>query len=495
MREQRQPGTNPVTNPRRAVAVIAAAAGVALLLNACAVGPDYRQPDTRVAATFKDLDPALYSTDAAPARFWTRFGDPLLDQLVSDALAANHDLRIAAAHFAEARAIHRETRFDLAPTVTADAGHTNQLAARAQTLPGYSRQQTLYDANLDAVWELDFFGRARRGLEASHAQVQASQAELRDAQVMVSAEVTRTYFELRGQQQQLVVARRNVENQRATLQITSARLDAGSGTDFDTSRAEALLNASSATMAPLEAAITRSIHRLGVLTGRDPDALAGQLQLPQDLPELPALVAVGDPATLLRRRPDIRETERALAASNAGIGLAVADLFPRVSFTGSVGVAATQANGLGDAGSGTRLIAPGITWAAFDLGRVRAQIGAARARNDAALARYEQTVLGALEETGNALMAHQKARERLQYLSESAAASARAAQVAQLRYQNGASDFLQVLDAERTLLQAQDALAQSRTETATTLVAVYKALGGGWEGAPPPRKLVAARTE
>jgi multidrug efflux system outer membrane protein len=232
-------------------------------------------------------------------------------------------------------------------------------------------------------------------------------------------------------------------------------------------------------MAPLQASITRSIHRLSVLTGREPDALVEQLQGPQGLPELPAMIAVGDPPALLSRRPDIRKSERALAASSARIGVAIADLFPHLTFTGSVGVAATDASGLGDAGSGTRLISPGLSWAALDLGRVRAEIGAARARNDAALARFEQTVLGALEETENALIAHQRARERLRFLDAAAAASGRASQLAQLRYQNGAIDFLQVLDAERTLLQAEDQLAQSRTETATTLVTVYKALGGG----------------
>jgi len=189
---------------------------------------------------------------------------------------------------------------------------------------------------------------------------------------------------------------------------------------------------------------------------------------------------------LLRRRPDIRVSERDLAAATAHIGVAVADLFPRVTFVGSVGVAATSASSLGDAGTGTRLIAPGISWAAFDLGRVRAQIAAAHARSDAALAKYQQTVLGALEETEDALVTHARAQDRLRYLGESAAASRRAAELARIRYENGVIDFLQVLDAERSLLQAEDQLAQSRTETATSLVAVYKALGGGWDGAPLP---------
>jgi multidrug efflux system outer membrane protein len=208
--------------------------------------------------------------------------------------------------------------------------------------------------------------------------------------------------------------------------------------------------------------------------------LRAQLALPAELPAVPEITAVGDPASLLRRRPDIAVSERQLAASTARIGVAVADLFPRVTFVGSLGLAAARTADLGEEGSGTRLIAPGLSWAAFDLGHVRARILAARARNDGALARYEQTVLRALEETENALVAHARSRERLQQLAEAAGASQTAARLARLRFENGAVDFLQVLDAERTLLDAEDQLAQGRTETATSLVAVYKALGGGW---------------
>jgi multidrug efflux system outer membrane protein len=192
------------------------------------------------------------------------------------------------------------------------------------------------------------------------------------------------------------------------------------------------------------------------------------------------MVAVSDPAQMLRRRPDIRVSERKLAASTARIGVAVADLFPRVSFTGSIGYAASSIDGLGDAGSVTHLIAPGISWAAFDLGRVRNRIGAARARTDGALAAYEQTVLRALQETEDALVTHARSREQLQQLSEAATASQTAARLARLRFENGAVDFLQVLDAERSLLTIEDSLARSRADTATSLVAVYKALGGGW---------------
>lgn len=457
------------------------------LLVACAVGPDYVAPETEAPEKFEHLDPQVYTNEEATAAFWKQFQDPLLEQLVDDALAANHDLRIALARVVEARAIRGETRLDLLPTITAGGGYTDQRASLAQLAVSPDRDVELYDAGFDAFWELDFFGRVRRSVERSNALADAAEASLRDALVIVTAEVTRTYFELRGQQQQLEVARQNVRNQRETLELTQALLDAGRGTELDTSRAQAQLSATLATIAPLEAALARSIHRLGVLTGRPPTALRQLLDPPAELPALPRVTAVGDPGTLLRRRPDIRVAERELAAATAGIGVAVADLFPRVTFTGSVGYVATSFGELGESGTDTSVLAPGISWAALDLGRVRARITGARARADAALSQYEQTVLRALEETENALVTHARARERLTHAQEAAQASATAARLARLRFENGAVDFLQVLDAERTLLEAEDRLAQARTETATSLIAVYKALGGGWEPAVAAR--------
>ncbi|HKZ74149.1 MAG TPA: efflux transporter outer membrane subunit, partial [Steroidobacteraceae bacterium] len=364
---------------------------IAGLLAGCAVGPDYVEPDTKVAERFDGVQAAVFSGEDALAQFWMQFGDETLDGLVGDALLANHDLRIAVANVAAARALRGETRLDLAPTITAGGGYTDQRLAAGQAVPGVPRDQEIYDAGFDAVWELDFFGRVRRGIEASSAEVGAAEAALRDAQVIVTAEVTRTYFELRGLQQQLDVARRNVANQRTTLDLTTVRLEAGRGTELDTSRAQAQLSATLSTIGPLEAAVARSIHRLGVLTGREPGALREVLGAQRDLPGLPAIAAVSDPATLLRRRPDIRVAERELAASTARIGVAIADLFPRVTFTGSAGYVAETSDGLGDSGSDTHLIAPGISWAALDLGRVRARIAASRATTHGALARYEQT--------------------------------------------------------------------------------------------------------
>jgi multidrug efflux system outer membrane protein len=455
-------------------------AAVAAILAGCAVGPNYREPTLELPQKFDSAETTAYSaTDADVARFWTVFGDQQLDQLVTRALYTNHDLRIALARLNEARALRGAARLDLGPTISAGAGYTDQRLSESQAGSG-PRNISGYDASFDAFWELDLFGRARRALEASNAQLQAAEASLGDVEVSVVAELSRSYFELRGDQQRLAVAQRNVANQTETLALTQARLEGGAGTELDTARATAQLAATRASIAPLQAAVARAIHRIGVLSGLAPDALRAQLELPGDLPAVPEITAVADPAQLLRRRPDIRVSERELAASTARIGVAVADLFPRVTFTGSVGVAAGSLGGLNDSGNGAHFIGPGISWAAFDLGHVRARIAAARARGEGALAGYEQTVLRALQETEDALVTHARSRDRLRDLTQAAEASQTAARLARLRYENGAVDFLQVLDAERSLLQIQDSLAQSRADTATSLVAVYKALGGGW---------------
>jgi multidrug efflux system outer membrane protein len=465
---------------KSSVALVAAA-----VLAGCAVGPDYKKPDTPVAAKFAGAEESTFSAQDAQAQFWTQFGDDTLNHLVDDALAANHDLRIALGHLAEARATRRQSLYDLAPTVTAQAGHQTQQLPASQF--GFPFKASFYDASFDAFWELDLFGRVRRNVEANTADLQGAEANLRDAQVSVIAELARTYFELRGEQNQLAVARRNVQNQQETLTYTEARLSAGRGTELDTSRARAQLSTTLSTIDPLEAAVSRSIHRLGVLTGRDPNALQDLLSPPHDLPPLPQTLAVGDPESLLRRRPDIRVAERQLAASTARIGVAVADLFPKVTFTGNFGYDAVNLSALGTSGSRAYTIGPSISWAAFNLGRVKAQVAGSRARTDTALAQYEQTVLRALEETENALVTHARSRGQLTHAADAAESSATAARLARARYEGGLVDFLEVLDAERTQLQAEDSLAQSRTQAATSLIAVYKALGGAWEGAPLPR--------
>jgi multidrug efflux system outer membrane protein len=464
---------------------LAVAFAVAAVLAGCAVGPNYKKPETQVAPTYTAAEPTVYTSEQAQVQFWKQFNDETLNKLVDDSLNANHDLRIAVGRLAEARAARHLSLYDLGPTVTASGGHTTQKVPEVES--GIPFTASYYDVGFDATWELDLFGRVRREVEASSAQLQGAEAGLRDAQVSVIAEVARTYFELRGQQEQLAVARRNIENEQASFNLTDARLKAGRGTELDTSRAKAQLSTTLSTIDPLEAAVARSIHRLSVLTGRDPNALTSVLAPPKDLPPLPQTLSVGDPGAMLRQRPDIRIAERQLAASNAEIGVAVGDYFPKVTFTGSFGYAAPTLNGLGTSGSKAYSIGPGISWAAFDLGRVHARVAGARAQKYTALAQYEQTVLKALEETENALVTHARSRDQLVHAADAAESSAAAAKLARVRYEGGVVDFLEVLDSERTQLEAEDRLAQSRAQAVTSLVAVYKALGGAWEGAPFPR--------
>ncbi|MGH8297125.1 MAG: efflux transporter outer membrane subunit [Steroidobacteraceae bacterium] len=480
---------------RKSIILIALTAA----LSGCAVGPNYVRPTTHVAKEFATARTAqtgtpestpshgIYSSDQAQIEFWKQFDDPILDGMVGDALTANYDLRIAVGRLVQARALRTQSLFDLAPTVTASGGYTKQRVPAVQDPFGGPYTTKLYDAGFDAVWELDFFGGVRRGIQARNAELEGEVANLHDAQVSVIAEVARNYFELRGEQTQLAVARANVKNQQQVLGLAQAQLEAGTGTDLDVARAQAQLDTTLSTVGPLEAAVARSIHRLSVLTGRQPDALVSVLSAPHALPPLPPIVPVGTPEELLRRRPDIRAAERNLAASTALVGVAVSNLFPKVTFTGSFGYAAAEPAGFGAAASRSYTIGPGITWAAFDLGRVRAQIAGARAGAVIALDQYRQTVLEALEETEDALVTHARERDQLLHAQDAARASATATKLAEIRYKGGMVDFLSVLDAERTQLQAQDALAQSRTQAATSLIAVYKALGGGWERAPLPR--------
>jgi len=453
------------------------------LISGCAVGPNYKQPQTSVAASFANNPTnAVTADEATLATWWKGFNDSKLNALIEQAIAHNHDLRIATANLKEARALRRLTTFDLAPTVQANAGYDNRLLSKAAAFPGTPRDKReleFFDAGFDATWELDLFGRVRRSVEAANAQAAATEADRVDVLVIVTAEVARNYLELRGQQNQLAVARKNAEVQKETLQITDDRLRGGRGTDFDVSRSSSLLNLTLSTIPPLEGSIQKTIHRLAVLTGQQPTTLTSDLLTPAPLPTVMPSLTLSSPEALLRRRPDVRAAERSLAASTARIGIATADLFPRVSFVGSVGLQADTFAGLGKSGAETWNFGPRITWAALDLGRVLARIKASDARAEASLAIYERTVLLALEETENALVDFGREQSRQQFLETSAQASQKAADLAHQRFEGGVADFLSVLDAERTLLEAQDRLAASQTRTATAFVAVYKALGGG----------------
>jgi outer membrane protein, multidrug efflux system len=414
-------------------------------------------------------------------QWWQIFGDPVLDTLMLEAQAANRSIAAAEARLREARAVRREQNWDFVPAPTAKASATSQRQSIGGTAPGIpvQRNSDLYEAGFDASWELDIFGRVRRGNQAAHAELGGAVAALDDMRLSVAAEVARNYFELRGAQQQLAVAERNAANQRRTLDLVQARLEAGRGTALDTARAEAQIETTLSTVPPLEAAVARARHRIEVLVGKRPGQLAEQLGTVAPLPNLPAKVAMDDPASLLRRRPDIRVAERQLAATSARIGVAIADMFPSITLNGSIGVQALNFNALDDRGNDYRRFGPALSWAFLDMGRVRQQVKAAGARHEEAYANYEQAVLLALEDVENALSDFARERQRLVHLSAAARASVLAADLATQRFEGGIADFLTALDAYRTALEAEELQAQSQTATATALVALYKALGAG----------------
>ncbi|MBY0398840.1 efflux transporter outer membrane subunit, partial [Myxococcota bacterium] len=413
----------------------------ALTISGCAVGPNYRAPEERAPDEFRPAARAgLYASSEIEPAWWNQFGDPLLVELVQDAIRGNLDLRIALANLNEARAIRFQTALTLLPIVPLNTDYTREKLSEAQLrgAPG-GRGFDFFETGFDATWELDLFGRIRRQVESATGVIERQQAILDDVVVSVVAEVGRTYFELRGRQNELAVARRNAENQEQTYDLTLALLEEGRGTQLDVSRAKAQLDSTRSLIPPLETTIRVDIHRLSVLTGRLPTELLDRLDAPQPIPIAPSEIAIGDPGELLRRRPDIRAAERNLASVTAQIGVATADLFPRVTFIGSIGVNASDTADLFSHGSDTYSFGPRIAWAAFDLGRVYQRIRQADARNAAALASYESTVLKAFEETENALVAYGNLLRETESLNDAAAASEEAVELARLRYEDGAS--------------------------------------------------------
>ncbi len=440
---------------------------LALTITGCAVGPDYRAPQPEPARLLQ-AERGDHDRSRFEAAWWRQFEDPTLDALVGEALAENRELRIAYARLRAARAIRDDVGNDRLPTVTAGARAD---IGKAQQ-PGFSEERVnaeRYDLGLDMAWELDLFGRIQRSLEASEAQAEAAEAELYQLQVSLIAELVDAYGQLRGAQLRERIARDNLANQRNSHELTEQLREAGVGSELDVLRADARLAATEASLPQLQAQQTRARNRIATLLGQRADQLSVDLS-PRELPAIAKALPIGDPGELLRRRPDIRAAERQLAAATANVGVATADLFPRVSLSGFLGFSAAQAWG----------VAPSISWAAFDLGSVRARLRGAEADADAALAGYEQQVLLALEESENAFSDYARAQDRLLSLLRQSTASRAAAQQAEIRYREGTADFLVLLDAERERLLAEDAQAQAEVELYRGVVAIYKALGGGW---------------
>ena len=455
------------------------------LLAACTVGPDYVRPDLPAVDGFANSAAPQVTQENLPEvdiEFWRSFGDPVLEQLVDQALFANHDLRIVWARYQQANALLRNAKYQRLPTLGASA-EASESRSSADQLPGAGRAERdveQYSAGLSALWELDFFGRIRRGMEAQRADTQASAADLAALQVVLVGDLAETYFRLRGLQEQLRIAQRNADNQAQTLRLIDLRRSAGMGSAFEVDRATTQLENTRASVPALQSAIAVSTHRIAVLVGQTPETMLAGLDSDTPLPSLPETIATGTPAELLRRRPDVTAAERRLAAATSRVGVATADLFPRFTLGGLIGTQALDAGALFERDSETRLVAFGIDGSFLNVGRVRSRIAATNAATAADLAAYEQTVLLALEETENALVRVSRSGEEIAHLERAAAAGARATAVARLRYDNGAIDVLDVLEAERVGLQAEDAFAQGRVRNTVAVVSLYKALAGGW---------------
>ena len=453
----------------------------------CSVGPRYKRPDVSLPTQF--TAPATDGSTDAKAQpvdleFWHSFHDPELTRLVERSLSANNDLRTALAHYDAAAALWRLSKFDEYPTVTASEDTGRQKLAANQAF-GYPRNNRYSTSTINASWELDFYGRVRHNVEAQHQQLLATGNDLAAMQVAIVGEVASTYIDLRGQQERLRVAQQNADNEQRTVKLVEATYTAGRGTQFDTARARALYESTTARIPALQAAITLDQHRLAVLCGQLPDALVEELAVQKALPDLPANIDPETPADLVRRRPDISASEQRLHAATEQIGINTADLFPRVNFAGLLGLMEYHADSTFDGVSPANLAALNIDWSFLDRGRVKARIAASRADGNAQLAQYQQTVLLALEDVDDALVRYARSREEDAALRQAAIDSKRAADLANVRYREGATGLLDLLEAERAQLQDEDAYATSHLGSAADAVSLYKSLAGGWSQHQP----------
>ena len=451
-----------------------------LALAACAVGPDYHAPKT-APATLQTVS-GQFDRSRFEAAWWRQFEDPTLNELVTQALAENRELRVAFTRLRAARAIRDDAANDRFPTVTSRA--SSELGKAQQ--PGLTESRVnaeRYDLGLDMAWEIDLFGRIQRQLEASEARIDVAEAELYGLQVSLVAELVDAYGNLRGAQLREGISRDNLDNQRSSRALTIALRDAGIGSELDVNRADARLAGIEASIPLLLAEQARARNRIAVLMGQRPEALTVDLST-KALPAIAKALPIGDPAELLRRRPDVQAAERSLAAATADVGVATADLFPRVSLAGFLGFTAGRGSEIGSSAARAWSVAPTLSWPAFDLGSVRARLRGREADADGALARYEQQVLTALEEAENAFSDYGQTQQRLLALIRQSEASRKAVDQANVRYREGTVDFLVLLDAERERLAAEDAEAQAEVAMYHGVVEIYRALGGGWATSP-----------
>ncbi|RAK52431.1 TolC family protein [Phenylobacterium deserti] len=455
----------------------ALALSAAALLSACAVGPDYRAPaNTPGQGAFVAAAQGPFSAEQPPGDWWRLYQDPTLDGLVADALANNRDIAVATANLAQVRAILSEARTARLPgtQVTGSAARVRQ----PNPLTGQAMEIDTSSLGLDVSYEVDLFGRVGRSIEAARAETQAAEAALEVVRVSVAAETARAYADACGANAQLAVAQRTVGVQQESAQLTQTILRAGRGTGLDVASANAQLESTRASIPPLEAARDAALFRLAVLTGRPPAEASTAARACLRPPQIVSPIPVGDGAALLRRRPDVRQAERRLAASTARIGVATASLYPSISLGGSIATAGGMFQEFGDDYQFS--VGPLISWTFPNILAARARIAQAGAAAEGALATFEQTNLVALQETETALSAYARELDRRNALRRARDQGARAVELSRLRYREGADSFLSVLDAERTLANLEAQLAQSETAVTSTQITLFKALGGGW---------------
>lgn len=455
------------------------AAAAAALLTACATGPDYRAPSAMAGTTggFVSAPVAPVNADQPPADWWRLYQDPALDRLVAEALANNRDVAVAAANLAQVRASLSEARAGRLPSTTV----SGSAARNRQPNPviGQMVEGDTLSAGLDVSYELDFFGRVSRSIEAARADRDAAQAALDVVRVSVAAETTRAYADACAAGAQLAVAQRTLALSEETAGLTRRQLDAGRGTGLDVSRAQAQAETSRAAIPPLQAQRDAALFRLSVLVGRPPAEVSPEAAACTAVPQIAATIPVGDGASLLARRPDVRQAERRLAAATARIGVATASLYPQVILGGSLASAGGGGRDFGDQVSFS--VGPLISWSFPNIAAARARIAQADAATQGALATFEQTTLTALQETETALSAYGRELDRRAALRRARDESAEAVRLARLRQEAGLDSFLTVLDAERTLAALEAQLAQSEAAVTSNQITLFKALGGGWE--------------
>jgi len=462
-------------------------AGVgALALSGCVVGPNYESPAPRAPAqtTFAGATSPAFTGDEPQGQWWQLFRDPTLDALIREALTANTDLRVAEANLRRARAVLSESRAGRLPstTVSGSATYARQ-SGEALGLPGTSPTGDAYDVGLDVSYQLDLFGRIHRTIEASRADAEAVQAAFDLTRITVAAETTRAYADACSAGRQLAVAQESVRVQQETYDLTQRLLQGGRATMLESSQAGAQLDQTRATIPTLEAQRQTALYRLAVLTGRPPTEFPPAAAACATPPALAQAIPVGDGASLLARRPDIRQADRQLHAATARIGVATADLYPSISLGGSIGSSATSPGNLGHSDAFRFSVGPLISWSFPNIAVARARIREARADADAALASYDGTWLNALQETESALTRYARELDRLNTLRRAHGQAAEALRIARLRYQAGRENFQVVLDAQGALAAVDSQVAQSEAALSDNLVTLFLALGGGWQDA------------